>query len=91
MFFRSFKKVPTQPAHALSQVQLRDVGNQGDVHVHQVFFKNNSAVPGKIAKKVLILNLNFFTSRSHKFGRQRIGGEDDDDEYGGGFGYYGGG
>ena len=34
---------------------------------------------------------NIFNSRSHKFGRQRIGGEDDEDEYGGGFGYYGGG
>ncbi len=59
-FFRSFKKVSTQPADALPQVQLRDVGNQGDVHVHQVFLLNNSAIPGKIAIKVLILNLIFF-------------------------------
>ncbi len=61
-FFRSFEKVSTQPADALPQVQLRDVGNQGDVHVHQVFLKikNNSSVPGKIAKKGANFKFEFF-------------------------------
>ncbi len=51
MFFRSFEKVSTQPAHALPQVQLRDVGNQGDVHVHQVFLLNNNSFSFKNSKK----------------------------------------